>query len=217
LLERGVIPLRIQDGGVTTTQIATWELTATFPFIEIPRYQQSKSRAYFEFLIPHPEDRAREVAALMGVLGENQLCYGISTRGHDDERMMTYEDAGELHGESRSSRDFPMSVGAEACCEVLLPFLPDQEVHRGKGGRVDRLDAYMRESTEETEDVGGRVPLLGLNSWVILRVEAGHWGYVELDHFVLGAVQDVGMEVRWVGDVCEQRAMKEIERCGLEV
>jgi hypothetical protein len=59
--------------------------------------------------------------------------------------------------------------------------------------------------------------LLGFNRWLFVRVEAGHWGYVELDHFVLGAVQDVGMEVRWVGDVCEQRAMEEIERCGLEL
>jgi hypothetical protein len=62
-----------------------------------------------------------------------------------------------------------------------------------------------------------RAPLLCHSSWAIVRLEAPHWGYVELDNFVLGAVEESRIEDRWVRAVCEGRAMKELERFGLNI
>lgn len=146
--------------------------------------------------------------------------YSISCRMHNSKSLKTLTkitESGVLHRECRSPIEslpsFPLSVGAESSCQVLLPFLPDGEVESARGDRIDGLDAYVKEGTVEMP----RTPLLRWSSWAVIRVEAAHWGYVDLDCYVLGAAQDSGMDVTWVGDFCESRAVEEIERCGLDL
>ncbi|KAF1936987.1 hypothetical protein EJ02DRAFT_427016 [Clathrospora elynae] len=54
LLKKGVIPLYIQDGSVLTEHMRPWGLSSKFLYVQLPVFQQSKKRAYFEFLIPCP-------------------------------------------------------------------------------------------------------------------------------------------------------------------
>ncbi|KAG9187105.1 hypothetical protein G6011_04976 [Alternaria panax] len=225
LLERGIIPLRINDGGVSTTCTQTWGLAPTFPYMTISLYQQTKSRASLEFLIPHPEQTG--VAHLINMLGRNRMSYGISTRTHSplSQKSQTAT-ASNVRNQPRSGPGFPLSLGAQSTCEVLLPFLPDRHVVHGQGTRIDRLDAYLKSGpdTEARQDGRprpdlqmARVPLLHYSSWIIVRVEAPHWGYVELDNWVLGAVEESGMEDRWMRSVCQGHAVEELGQCGLEI
>jgi hypothetical protein len=213
LLEYGVIPLTIQDGGVSTAKTRDWELVSTFPFLTLPSYQQTKKRAFFEVLIPHPE--ADGVTRLVRLLRRNRMGYVVSCRVYDAKTRRTrtiitpaVPRSGCVDGEY-----FPLSVGAEASCEVILPFLPDEQVQSAHGMRVHSLSMYVEEGTAEMP----RAPLLHWSSWALVRVEAAHWGHVELDHYVLGAVQDSGMEIRWVEGVCEGKAVAEVGRVGLEL
>jgi hypothetical protein len=52
LLELGVIPPFIQDGGINTHRVnfTRFGWTTRFPWVKVPIYQQGKRRAYFEFL-----------------------------------------------------------------------------------------------------------------------------------------------------------------------
>jgi len=228
LLERGVIPLRIQDGGVSTTLTRSWGVCSTFPWVILPRWQQTKSRGSFEFLIPHPE--RVEVKALLQLLGQNKMSYNISCRTHNPKMRRTRSSITTGFNDVGQPEYYPLSVGAESSCEVFLPFLPDGEVESARGERIAGLGDYVREG-EGTEG-RPRVPLLHWSSWAVVRVEAAHWGYIELDHYVLGAVQDSGMGVTykreicgkkavvvevaaWERDVCEKKTKEEIERCGL--
>jgi hypothetical protein len=228
LLERGVIPLRINDGGVSTTQAVTWDISLTIPFIQLPHYQQTKSRAFFEFLIPHAEQA--EVAHLISILGRNRMGYGISKRTHNS--ISPEPDcytASSLRNRHKSGSGFPLSLGAWSICEVLLPFLPDTEILQAQGAWVDWLHSYFRSGpdTEDGQDDCSQsdlctervplVPLLQYSSCAIVRLEAPHWGYVELDNFVLGAVEESGLEDRWVWSVCKSRAVEELKRYELEI
>lgn len=146
--------------------------------------------------------------------------YRVECRMHDPKTRKTRTtrvESGVLHRECHSPIEplpsFPVSVGAESSCEALLPFLPDEEVESAHETRIAWLDDYVKEDT-----VGRpRAPLLRWSSWAVVKVEAVHWGYGELDCYVLGVVQDSGMEVAWVGVVCERKAVEEIELCGLEL
>jgi hypothetical protein len=225
LLERGVIPLRINDGGVSTTRTATWGVSLAFPFIQLPRYQQTKSRAYLEFVIPHPEQAG--VKHLFKILAQNRMSYGISTRtyNHNTQKSKTCSPSKAYpRNRPKSGPGFPLSLGAQSTCEALLPFLPDTQMRQAQGARVDWLDSYITSDTEGRQDGQSqsdsdmiRVPLLQHSSWVIVRIEAPHWGYVELDNFVLGAVEESGMEARWTKSVCESRAVTRLGKLGLEI
>jgi len=146
--------------------------------------------------------------------------YRVEVRMHDAKTRKTSTSISEpavLQKERRHSEGeevyFPLSVGAESNCEALLPFLPDAEVESAHGDRIAWLGDYMKEDTDGVP----RAPLLHWSSWAVIRVEAAHWGYIELDHYVLGAVQDSGMEVQWKRKVCEKKAVEEIGSCGLEL
>jgi len=165
--------------------------------------------------------------------------YNISCRTHNPKTKKPRTSITEpamLHRKHHNTSDplpsFPLSVGAESSCEVLLPFLPDGTVESAhpNNDQIAGLGDYIKEG-EGTEG-RPRVPLLHWSSWAVVRVEAAHWGYIELDNYVLGAVQDAGMGVTykrdicgkkavvvevaaWERDVCEKKTKEEIERCGL--
>ena len=209
-------------------------MSSTFPWVMLPRWQQSKKRGFFEFLIPHPE--RVEVKALLRLLGQNKMNYTVSWRSHNPKGGKTRTRTSTTTGFNDVGQPeyFPLSVGAESSCEVLLPFLPDEEVESAhpNNDQIAGLGDYIKEG-EGTEG-RPRVPLLHWSSWAVVRVEAAHWGYIELDNYVLGAVQDAGMGVTykreicgktkkmvvkevaaWERRVCEKKALEEIERCGL--
>ena len=87
LLERGIIPLSISDGGVSTSLTRSFSLSRSFPFLTLPSYRQTKSRGSFTFLIPHPE--RVEVKALLQLLGQNKMNYNISCRTHNPKMRRT--------------------------------------------------------------------------------------------------------------------------------
>ena len=183
----------------------------------MPRWQQSKKRGFFEFLIPHPE--RVEVRALVRLLGENKMNYRVEVRIHNPKTRKTRTSITvppvlqKSASHPKNETYFPLSVGAESSCEALLPFLPDAEVESAHGDRIAWPGDYMKEDMDGVP----RAPLLHWSSWAVIRVEAAHWVYIELDHYVLGAVQDSGMEVQWKGKVCEKKAVEEIGSCGLEL
>ena len=208
LLEKGIIPLYIQDGGMSTTQTASWGASTTFPFITLPRYRQTKSRAYFDFVIPHYEHEV--VRKLIRLLCRNEAGHGV------EYRLFNPDIGWETPGKEKkpcapyTRPSFPLSVGAESVVEVLLPFCPDRVVEKTHEGCCP-LEWYLKGRGADT------IPLLHYASFCVVRVEAGHWGHVELDNCVLNCAQEVGMEDRWPLDKAQRRAERELESFGLGV
>ena len=156
--------------------------------------------------------------------------YGISTRTHNSVSPETdCYTASSLRNRQKSGSGFPLSLGARSICEVLLPFLPDTEILQAQSTLLGRLHSYFRSGPDTADGQDDRsqsnlrtervplVPLLQYSSCAIVRLEAPHWGYVELDNFVLGAVEESGMKDRWVWSVCKSRAVDELERYELEI
>lgn len=60
-----------------------------------------------------------------------------------------------------------------------------------------------------------RVPLLGENETVLVRVEAKYFGRDQLDLFVFHLAQEVGFTVEWFERRCRNSALSELEECGI--
>ncbi|RAR05419.1 hypothetical protein DDE82_003886 [Stemphylium lycopersici] len=208
LLEKGIIPLYIQDGGVCTRQTASWGVRPTFPFVTLPRYRQTKSRAYFDFAVPHYEEEL--VRQFVMLLCRNEAGHGVEYCRFDPGPKLRRPGKGKPPCAPYKGPGFPLSVGAEAVVESLLPFCPDRVVERAHEGCCP-LEWYLKGDAAET------IPLLHYVSLCIVRVESGHWGHVELDNCVLNCAQDVGMEDLWPLHKAQRRATRELERLGLAI
>ncbi|RMZ68371.1 hypothetical protein GMOD_00009996 [Pyrenophora seminiperda CCB06] len=207
LLETGIIPLFIQDGGISTEQRRHWCWSSTFPFIKLSRFEQAKRRACFEFLIPRPE--RPEVARFFKILGYNQWRYGVQMRTCNQIHNRETVDAWEEPAGPYDNTSFPLSIGAESTLEPMLPILPDKPLDMARSDTINGLEWYVKDNITRT------LPLLHFWDVCIFRVEAGHWGPAELDSFILGCAEKAGLNYRWPVDVARRKAIKELERRGL--
>lgn len=204
LLELGIIPLTINDGGLATEQVREWTVLDGFPWVGLPLYQQAKTRAFIEFLVPYPDDGpTREFLKRL----ENNLDdYGVLMRDNNAKK-------GSRRNRPIFADHHPLMMGAEAVVEAALPFMPDRKLtthHK----RVSHLEYFVKEG--HVED---RLPLLQYTRWMLVRVEARHWGRLpgpsQLDRWVSRYAQSAGMERIWVPGVMTDAVEKELDRCGL--
>ncbi|PSN75180.1 hypothetical protein BS50DRAFT_643853 [Corynespora cassiicola Philippines] len=209
LLRRGIIPLELQDGGVSTQRASppSYALNLGLATLHIPRWLQSKKRAYFTFLVPYPEGYDRAPLPLHdsgrrtfidALLNDAEKRYGAVVR-HLGRRTV-------------QSRPGPphlaLEVGAEAPLEVLLPFLPDRVVRMGLGGEVGPVGECVREGV-------GVPPLLERGEVAVVRVEARHFGKKRLDEWVYGLVEKVPLI--WTGGEIAEATGQWLERNGVEM
>ncbi|KAF1829162.1 hypothetical protein BDW02DRAFT_510641 [Decorospora gaudefroyi] len=206
LVERGIIPLYIQDGGVSTEEIASWGWSTTFPYIKLPISRQAKKRAYFDFVVPHPQ--RKEALDFVRLLTRKGHEFGFSVTRIDPFTSTVRGGFGKSNPPYKGKR-FPFSVGAESRLEILLPFLPDKLLVQAHEERIHQLQYYFKGLDTR------HIPLLHHSLTSIIRVEAGNWGYVELDVFVYGCAQDAGMQNEWDTNRAWEAANRELERCGL--
>jgi len=205
LLELGIIPLTINDGGLGTEQVRRWTVLEGFPWLSLPLYQQAKTRAFLEFLVPYPDH------------GPTQSFLKRLENNHDGYGVLMRTNAG-VKGSRRNRPIFadhhPLMMGAEAAVEAVLPFMPDRML-RTHHKRVSHLEHFVKEG--QVED---RLPLLKHTRWMLVRVEARHWGrlqgHSQLDRWVCRHAQSAGMERVWKPRDTTDAMDRELERCGLE-
>ena len=75
--------------------------------------------------------------------------------------------------------------------------------------KVGYVRKYIRDRHADT------VPLLKMTSTIVIRVEAGHWGYVELDNLVLCAAQEARLPTAFPIHATWEAAERELRRCGI--
>jgi hypothetical protein len=213
LLAMGVIPLFIQDGGMKMHRInfSGFGLRKGYPWIVTPRYQQSKGRAYFEFLMPYPDRSPKMQDFLREIIAHDNDMLGVTIRvGPPDENDV----AG--HGRIFYSVDNPpaglekpMIVGAQSKFEVLLPFMRDETLQNAFGERMNCFGYFMHKSD------AGKVPLIkAAPSWLV-RVEMKHYGVCELDKLVYQIARQVELDVSFPEQSCREQALAEIDELGL--
>jgi hypothetical protein len=211
LLEKGIIPLHIRDGGITTRKRQSWALSSTFPWIKLPLYEQTKRRAYFDFIVPHTE--RPEVKAFVRLVNmENQHQYAFSfaqevPRSGRDDRCQRGKGSGA--GRAYQGDEFPLAVGAWSPSKIFLPLRPDRVLVPAGDEKVGYVRKYVRGRRADT------VPLLKMTSTIVIRVEAGHWGYVELEDFVLYAAQEARLPTAFPIHASWEAAERELRRCGI--
>ena len=160
-------------------------------------------------MLPHPE--RKHALQFLEILGYNKWRYGVQVRTcnqiHGREIVRTWEEPAAPY----ESAKFPLSVGAEAVLESMLPILPDKSLDTARSDTVDGLEWYLKDMDTQY------IPLMHYTDVCIFRVEAGHWGPAELDSFVLGCAEKAGIQYRWPVDVARREAIKELKRHGLAV
>lgn len=205
LLEKGIIPLFIQDGGISTSLTKPLLPSRKFPYFHLPHWQQAKRRAYFDFLVPHPAEKSR--ARFLKLVCGNKHRYGVSVwDAHED---TTYEIEYAEQNPPYEGDAYPLSVGVEAVLEPLLPFMKDRVVSTRGVGELGPLGTYFKGGTSRG------VPLLYHAPTLVVRVESCHWGRLELDQFVNGCAEKARLRCLWPGDATWEAASCELERCGL--
>jgi len=215
LLALGIIPLFVQDGGMSTYRVPLtgWRWSRYFPFFKWPRYAQGKKRAYMEFLVPYPDEG--RMAEFLDELWDNrqvreemvceQKTFGVVARyGPPDNGRIEVSRLNPPLG-----AHIPLEVGASSWFEPLLPFKWDRALKKGFGNDVSSFSHYVRDGDLL------RVPLLKYVPHVVVRLEAKHFGPQELDHFVFAIAQENGLHVKWPGVYCREMALAEINRWGL--
>lgn len=209
LLGMGIIPLYIQDGGMD---------------FELPRYQQAKQRAYIEFVVPYRSIDARMEEFIQRVIDSRVedkkfrdhnfavlLRYSPPTRGG----RLFYSEANPPLSENR-----PFTVSAQSVVKWLLPFLPDKVLRKGLPDAIVRqgnkhigpsLALYVKGPN------ASKVTILERLQSILIRVEAQHYGICEIDAYLYGIAQEVGLTVQWPEDNCQRAAEEELARCGLPI
>ena len=226
LLSMGIMPLYIQDGGLDLHYVnfSRFEWKKQFPYFTLPRYQQAKQRAYIEFVVPYRSIDARTEEFIQTIIDsgmEDELYRSNNftvmvrcsppTRGG---RLFYSEENPPL------AEDRPLIIGAQSQIKWLLPFLPDEVLRAGCPDEIVQ---------EGIKDVGpslalyvkgpnaSKVTLLEGTKSMLVRVEAKHYGICELDAYLYGVAQDVGLTEQWSEDDCQFAAEEELEICGLPI
>jgi hypothetical protein len=211
LLEKGIIPVNIRDGGIKTERNKGWGWKWSSPWITLPWYVQTKRRAYFDFIVPLCE--RKEVKAFENLLNHNQHNYAYTFKKQTIQPLRN----GKKHEHGRGNGAggpymgdrVPMAVGAWSLFEILLPFWWDKVLVPAQGEELGYLAQYIRNSRKDT------IPLLANNPRLAIRIEAGHWGYVELENFVLYAAQEARIRTEFPLHLAWKAAERELKRCGI--
>jgi hypothetical protein len=213
LLEKGIIPLHIEDGGIRTSKKQGWGLMKTFPWIQIPWWRQTKRRAYFDFVVP--ACNRSEVMTFRRLLLNNTHKYA-STEERENARPGKSKKKEKFLGRDGSApytRDrFPLAVGAWSPVQIFLPFLPDSVLVPAKSEeKLGYMGSYL------TGGFLSMIPLLQNNHTLAMRIEAGHWGYEDLENFVLHCAQEARIKTQFPIYAAWEAAERELQRCGIPV
>lgn len=208
LLEFGIIPLNVDDGGLATYQFRPWKWLKAFPYVQLPRYRQEKTRAFFEFLLPHPNNPRR--------LGFLDL---VMSNDHDLGASMSINEraTGPPTIETSTSNPpilkeyHPFSVGAESMIEARLPFMRDRRIPKAHSVKVNQINWFFDGLDSN------RIPLLGLTKSVVVRVESRHWGRMELEPMVLGLAERSRMQRQYATEMTWGAAERLLKCHGLSV
>jgi hypothetical protein len=215
----GVIPLTIQDGGISTYRVdanpwLTWK-SGPSNWFGWPMYVQSKKRACFEFILLRTymtegqrgfvnDADARE--NFLDAIEVETSGYGVTMcvceAGKDDIYLVSEQNP-------PASGDLPMEVGVKSPIAAILPFLRDEVLFKGYGTRANNLSMFCRDNY--TDNLG----LLKVHDTVVVRLEAKHYGQCNLDAFVYGLAQEAGLEVKFPERTCREEALKELRDCFL--
>jgi hypothetical protein len=188
LLHMGVIPLKIQDGGVDTRTVSgegAWTPSM---------WQQGKKRACFEFLVPMAKgysyeppggrDRRRDAfCRFVNALLDNEdgwhVCVSNELPNDEVDSSVPPPDA-----------ELPLERGATSWFETLLPFLPDKTLQLGQGEKNLSFASYAKE-------IDTAPPLLTASAFPLVRIEVPHCDRKRLDKWVHGQAREAGMEAIW--------------------
>jgi hypothetical protein len=216
LIRGGVIPIDIREGGVQIYQKSKLKWNGWK--VEPPVYVQSKSRAYFEFVIvlplgqPEnpllPLDEARR-SFIDNLLSQDKYAVTVSVYGARGIHQRTY-DTPQLPPSSA-----PLEVGGDSWFKFLLPFTKDRVLRRVA------FNLFKKTWTQrEARQVGVlqlaqmidypdiTVPLLARRPYAVVRVEALDYTPVRLDEFVFRMARRAGFTDVWIEDEMSRAVAK---------
>ncbi|KAF2679712.1 hypothetical protein K458DRAFT_393559 [Lentithecium fluviatile CBS 122367] len=212
LIHMGIVPLYIQDGGLDTRREKAPELADEGIGIKLPKYVQSKRRAYFEFLVPQargyskPEyqwenPRTTPFKQFIHALLTNRHSYivNVSASGTDFAIDSSHP---------ANTRTSPLEVGATSCMEALIPFKSDRILQPAKGQAKQTIDEFMEP---------GFAPLLETKGCPVVRVEVPDYRKRKLDEWVYGMAQQCGLGMVWTEDSLHAHASQWILENNLEL
>ncbi|KAI8931581.1 hypothetical protein NX059_011235 [Plenodomus lindquistii] len=217
LLERGIIPLAIHDGGLETTQIGPASWSIMFPFYRWPRFRQAKSRAYMEIAFPCDEENGKKLIAAL-VNKREDLMVSISLK--DQGASKSSEKYGRADRKSwwPSQKVWrPLIMGAEGPVEALLPFMPDKliEMHRRIQPLRDYLNGLEWKAPGHADALmGAKVPFLFKRRVLSVRLESKTWGGNQLEQFVYECVEAEKRILKW--RKIARSTCKALEECGVD-
>lgn len=206
LLDRGVIPVRIHDGNVSTVKLRSFHINSTFPFIQLPLFRQAKTRAFFEFLLPHPHIR-HQMEFLEMIRKKHDLKVVIEKTPSrlsmlDTGRSKSMSIAGALGG----SRNRVVSVGAESFFGWIVPFKKDLVLEIVNDDNPESM-LDLPEVLEQDARMLYDVPLAHV------RIESERWDRREWDAFILDCTQKAGLPTIWTQQNTHRAALEVIDEC----
>ncbi|CBX96176.1 hypothetical protein IAQ61_001349 [Plenodomus lingam] len=200
LLERGIIPLVIHDGGLETTQARTWSWLERFPWVQLPVYRQAMSRAYIEFAVPNcDEKKQREFIHLIENNDRDLQVSLMINRPRQKDRPTVFK----ATANPQICKEWqPLMMGAESAVEAFLPFMPDTVIKRY--AEVMQLkyflkDWYYWEHIENKSALKKRLPCLYHAHVAQVRVESKLWTPMQLERFVFNYARAATLDrdYRW--------------------
>jgi hypothetical protein len=212
LLRMGIIPLRIQDGGLDTRTKTEEE--------KMGYRVQGNKRACFHFMVPmgsiwhrvhqihratctDEERRRMPFANFILRLRTNDEGIQVVISGRPTPSPMDY---------SRGYPDHvaPLEAGASSPTEYVLPFKRDRILMEGKGKRHDTLVQFSGS--------GQPIPrLLEGGGYPIVRVEVPNNDRLRLDEWVYEMALDGGLREMWNPDDMRLRTVRWCRHLGMKV
>ncbi|KAF2847443.1 hypothetical protein T440DRAFT_191416 [Plenodomus tracheiphilus IPT5] len=220
LLERGIIPLVIHDGGLNTETVREFSWMKKYPWIRLPVYRQAKSRAYFEFAVPVYDDQAKQ--QFIQLLENNNRGFAVSIR-YKPRTSTARPDIVQAEANPPRVEDWqPLIMGAESVIEALLPFMPDKLIKRG--GQVAWLDHYVQQNdcrymtrVDQKTPLQHKLPCLFYSNVALVRIESQHWGHVKLERLVLKYAQSAKLEREFKWRTIREPLLNVLERCDVTI
>ena len=213
LVHMGIVPLAIQEGGVATRQERPLEVVEKWPYVNLPRYVQSKRRAYFEFLVPmakgysQPKDQWRDPRTtpfkiLVNSLLRNRHGYLVTISNTRGDIPVQHSPAVAYFRRIRE-------LGASSWLRFLLSLKSDRVLQPARGPNELDVSDFIRP---------GVSPLLDMHGCPLVRIEAPDFRRGKrFDKWVYGMAQEAGLVRVWGEDALHAHASEWIRQNELEL